>query len=142
MIWPRVPEAAMVPVASAGEYLWRIITGNEIRPMATTVAPTMPVVAASSAPTKYDGDAEPAGYGPEKLCHGDQQIFRDARSLQHDAHEYEQRYGNERIALDLPVDSAEIRDAGGQPVDRTSLGEVGVHIAREHPAAQGPPHRW
>ena len=67
MIWPRVPDAAMVPVASDGEYLCRIIAGSEIRPMATTVAPTMPVVAASSAPTNMTEMPRPPGTGP-KSC--------------------------------------------------------------------------
>ena len=52
IICPSVPEAAIVPVARPCEYLFFNIAGNEINPIATTVAPTIPVVAASNAPTK------------------------------------------------------------------------------------------
>ena len=65
MIWPRVPDALIVPVASAGLYLLRSITGSEISPMATTVAPTMPVVAASNAPTKTTEMPRPPGMRPK-----------------------------------------------------------------------------
>jgi hypothetical protein len=57
--------------------------------------------------------------------------------MQHDAHEHEQRYGNERVAFDLPVNSPEIRNTRGQPLDRPALREIGIHIAREHPATKG-----
>ncbi len=43
------------------------IAGSEISPMATTVAPRMPVVAASSAPTKTTEMPRPPGTGP-KSC--------------------------------------------------------------------------
>ena len=67
IICPNVPEAAMVPVARDGEYLLRNITGKEIRPIATTVAPTMPVVAANKAPTKTTEIPSPPGTGPKDL---------------------------------------------------------------------------
>ena len=85
----------------------RSIAGSEIRPIATTVAPRMPVVAASSAPTKDDRDAQTARNRPEQLRHGQQQILGDLRPLQHDAHEHEQRNRDQRVAFDFPVDAAE-----------------------------------
>ena len=51
MIWPSVPAAAMEPDAKAGSYPRFSIVGRLSNPMVTTVAPTMPVEAASSAPT-------------------------------------------------------------------------------------------
>ena len=64
MICPSVPEAAIVPVAKDGEYLLRSIAGREIRPIATTVAPTIPVVAANKAPTKTTEMPNPPRTGP------------------------------------------------------------------------------
>ncbi len=51
MIWPSVPDAQIVPVEISGEYLRRSIVGNDNRPIVTTVAPTIPVLAASNIPT-------------------------------------------------------------------------------------------
>ena len=42
----------------------RSIAGSEMSPIAMTVAPTMPVVAASSAPTKTTEIPSPPGIGP------------------------------------------------------------------------------
>jgi hypothetical protein len=42
----------------------RSIAGSEIRPMATTVAPTIPVVAASSPPTNTTDMPRPPRTGP------------------------------------------------------------------------------
>ena len=44
------------------------MAGSEIRPMATTVAPRMPVVAASSAPTRTTEMPRPPGTGPNSLA--------------------------------------------------------------------------
>src|SRR3546814_4337389 len=52
MICPRVPEAQIVPHAILGSYPALSIEGSDSSPMVTTVAPTMPVDAASSMPTK------------------------------------------------------------------------------------------
>ena len=68
MIWPSVPEAAIVPVARGASYLARIMTGKEIRPMAMTVAPTIPVVAAKRAPTKTTAIPSPPGTGPNNCA--------------------------------------------------------------------------
>ena len=65
MIWPRVPEDAMMPVESELEYPFRIMTGSEISPIAMTVAPRMPVVAASSAPTRMTEMPRPPGIVPK-----------------------------------------------------------------------------
>ena len=65
MICPRVPDAQMVPVASGLEYPLRSIAGSEMSPIATTVAPTMPVVAARRAPTKTTDTPSPPGIGPK-----------------------------------------------------------------------------
>jgi hypothetical protein len=51
MIWPRVPEAQMMPHESPLSYLRRNKVGSVSRPSVTTVAPTMPVVAPISTPT-------------------------------------------------------------------------------------------
>ena len=68
IICPNVPDAQIVPDANDGEYLFRIIAGNEIRPIATTVAPTMPVVAANSAPTNTTEMPKPPGTGPNNFA--------------------------------------------------------------------------
>ena len=51
MICPSVPVAQIVPVASDGLYPARSILGSDSRPMVTTVAPTIPVLAARNMPT-------------------------------------------------------------------------------------------
>jgi hypothetical protein len=110
MIWPRVPDAAMVPDAGRG----RQQRANE-----------------------NHRDAQPAGDRSEQLGHGNQQILGDPRALQHDAHEHEQRNRDQGVALDLPVDAPEVGDPGGQPLDRAALGEVGAGIVGEEIAGQG-----
>ena len=55
-----------MPDARDGEYLFLIMDGNEIRPIATTVAPTIPVVAARSAPTNTTEIPNPPGTGPKR----------------------------------------------------------------------------
>ena len=59
MIWPSVPEAATVPVASSFLYPRRSMVGTASRPMVTTVAPTIPVEAPSRAPTTTTEMASP-----------------------------------------------------------------------------------
>ena len=59
MIWPSVPDAAMVPVARGDEYPCFNMAGSAMIPMVTTVAPTTPVVAAMSAPTTTTDKANP-----------------------------------------------------------------------------------
>ena len=44
--------------------MFLIIAGNEIKPIATTVAPTIPVVAANNAPTKTTDIPSPPRTGP------------------------------------------------------------------------------
>ena len=65
MIWPRVPDAQIVPHASLWSYPARSIVGRLRRPMVTTVAPTIPVDAASSIPTKVTEMPRPPCRGPK-----------------------------------------------------------------------------
>jgi hypothetical protein len=65
---PRVPEAAMVPVASAGEYLRWSITGKASSVSITTVAPTIPVVAAMIVPISVTESARPPGTRRNNTC--------------------------------------------------------------------------
>ena len=65
IIWPNVPEAAMTPVDSSGEYPLRSMVGSDSSPIVTTVAPTMPVDAAKNAPTTTTDTARPPGSGPK-----------------------------------------------------------------------------
>ena len=65
--------------------------------MVTTVAPTMPVEAASSAPTITTEIAEPAAQRAEQLAHGREQRLGDPRALEHHAHEDEQRHRHQRL---------------------------------------------
>ena len=51
MICPSVPDEQMIPVASFGSYPALSIDGRLSSPIVTTVAPTIPVEAASTAPT-------------------------------------------------------------------------------------------
>ncbi len=51
MICPSVPDAQMVPVAILGSYPLLSILGRESNPIVTTVAPTIPVLAANNIPT-------------------------------------------------------------------------------------------
>ena len=53
-----------MPLAKDLSYLLLSIAGKEIKPIAITVAPTMPVVAASNAPTKTTEIPRPPGIGP------------------------------------------------------------------------------
>ena len=59
MIWPSVPDAQIVPADTSGEYPRRNIVGSESRPMVTTVAPTIPVLAANSIPTRVTDMPKP-----------------------------------------------------------------------------------
>ena len=65
IICPKVPDAAIVPVARGAEYLFRSIAGKDINPIATTVAPTIPVVAANNAPTNTTEIPSPPLTGPK-----------------------------------------------------------------------------
>jgi len=65
MIWPSVPLAQITPVASFGSYPARTIAGSEISPIVTTVAPTMPVEAASNAPTRITEMPKPPRIRPK-----------------------------------------------------------------------------
>ena len=64
IICPNVPEAVIIPVANVLLYLAFSIEGKDIRPMAITVAPTMPVVAANNPPTKTTEIPNPPGILP------------------------------------------------------------------------------
>ncbi len=64
MICPRVPDEQTIPLAKLLSYLLLSIVGNDINPIAITVAPTIPVVAASNAPTKITDIPKPPGIGP------------------------------------------------------------------------------
>ena len=66
MIWPSVPDVAITPVESSLEYPARSMVGREISPMVTTVAPTIPVEAASRAPTSTTDTARPPGMPPNR----------------------------------------------------------------------------
>ena len=68
MICPSVPEAAITPVATVGGYPCRSIGGRLMRPMVMTVAPTIPVEAASSAPTMTTETAIPPRTDPKRLA--------------------------------------------------------------------------
>ena len=56
--------------------------------------------------------------------------------MQHDPHEHEERDRDEGVAFDHPVQAAEVRDPGAQPLDGASVREVGAGVAREQPAAE------
>ena len=136
MIWPRVPEAAMVPVASG----LRVVVAQHRRQRDQAHGDDGGADDAGGGRQQRadedDRDAEAAGNRAEQLRHRHQQVLGDLRALQHDAHEHEQRNGDQRVALDLPVDAAEVGDAGGQPLDGTALGEIGAGVAGEQLAAQ------
>ena len=83
---------------------------------------------------EHHRDAEAAGDRPEKLGHGDQQILGNLGSLQHDAHEDEQRDGDQRVAFDLPVDAAEIGHARVEPLGGSALDKISVRTAGEQRA--------
>ena len=68
MICPKVPDAAITPVESSGEYPFLSMVGRESKPIVTTVAPTMPVDAAKNAPTTTTETAKPPGKGPKTLA--------------------------------------------------------------------------
>ena len=65
---------------------------------------------------KHHRYAEATRDRAEQLRHGDQQILGDFRPLQHDAHEDEQRNGDQRIAFRLPVDPSKVGHPGAQPL--------------------------
>ena len=67
--------------------------------MATTVAPTIPVVAAKQRAHQHHRNAQTPRHRAEKLRHRNQQILGNLRPLQHDAHEDEQRDGDQRILI-------------------------------------------
>ena len=51
MIWPNVPVEATRPAEKLSSYPCLIRIGRDISPIVTTVAPTIPVLAAKRAPT-------------------------------------------------------------------------------------------
>ena len=65
MICPKVPVAEIKPVERSCGYPCFKNAGKEIKPIAITVAPTMPVLAASKAPTKITERPSPP-LKPEK----------------------------------------------------------------------------
>ena len=67
MICPSVPAAHIVPQPSAWSYLYFSMTGKLITPIATTLAPTTPVEAARSAPTKIVLIAIPPRISPKSI---------------------------------------------------------------------------
>ena len=122
MIWPSVPEAAIVPVASD----LRIVVAQHCRQRNQTHRDHGGTEDAGrrrqQGADEDHRNPEAARHGAEQLRHRHEQVFGDLRALQHDAHEYEQRNRNQGIAFDLPVDAAEVRHAGTQPVGRPALG--------------------
>ena len=52
-----------------------------------------------------DRERQPAVHPPEQAAHRFQQVFRDARALQHHAHEDEQRHGDQHLVGHLPEDA-------------------------------------
>ena len=103
--------------------------------MAITVAPTMPVVAAKERADEDHRDPETAGDRAEELRHGHQEVFGDARALQHDAHEDEERNRDQRChALPPNRFAAKVGDTCVQPLYGTALMEVGVRVPGEEVA--------
>ena len=68
MICPRVPDDAITPVASFLSYPLLSIVGKLIRPIVTTVAPTIPVDAASIPPTIITEYARPPLILPNRIA--------------------------------------------------------------------------
>ena len=56
---PRVPDAHIVPDDNSGEYPFFCIEGSASNPIVTTVAPTIPVLAANNIPIKVTAIASP-----------------------------------------------------------------------------------
>ena len=65
IIWPSVPDAQIVPVEISTEYPRRSIVGNDSSPIVTTVAPTIPVLAASNIPTSVTAIPSPPRSDPK-----------------------------------------------------------------------------
>ncbi len=84
-----------------------------------------------------DRNAQTAGDRTEQLRHGHEQIFSDLGPLQHDAHEHEQRNGDQRISLGLPIDPSKVCGPGAQPLAGSALGKEGVHVAGKQIADNG-----
>ncbi len=77
-------------------------------PMVVTVAPTIPVEAARSAPTITTEMASPPGKRPEELCHGFQEVLGQSRALQGYSHEYKERHSDKsEISHDSPYSERE-----------------------------------
>ena len=68
IICPKVPDDAITPVASFVLYPLFIITGKLISPIVTTVAPTIPVDAASIPPTMITEYANPPLILPNNMA--------------------------------------------------------------------------
>ena len=71
------------------------MVGTASSPMVTTVAPTIPVEAPSSAPTTTTEMARPPAKTPKKKTHGVEKLFGQTGTLQHHPHKHEQGYGNQ-----------------------------------------------
>ena len=95
------------------------MVGCAISPMAITVAPTMPVEAANSAPTRITetpSAPEPAA----ELTHGLEKRLRDAALLKDDPHQHERRNRDQHVigqqaedALSEAAEERKVHGAGG-----------------------------
>ena len=65
---PKVPDAAIVPVARDLSYFLSNITGNANSVIITTDAPIIPVVAAIIVPIIVTDKAKPPGTDLNKIC--------------------------------------------------------------------------
>ena len=90
MIWPKVPDAQMVPVASSFE----IVVAQHYRQRNEAHGDNRRTNDAGGGSeqraNEHHRNAKPARNWAEKLRHGDEQILGDFGPLQHDAHEHEQ----------------------------------------------------
>ena len=114
------------------------MVGSTISPIATVVAPTMPLAAASSTPTISDRDAKPAAQRTEQPGHGLEQFLGDLRTLQHHAHEDEQRDRQQHLVGHHPEDALRQR---AEQADIHHAGEMADHRERERHAAERERHR-
>ena len=100
----------------------RSIAGSEMSPIAMTVAPTMPVVAASRAPTKTTEMPSPPGTGPKSWAIVTSRSSAILERWSMMPHEHEEWDRDEGVALHVPVEAAEVGDSGAQPLHRARRG--------------------
>ena len=122
MICPRVPEAHIKPDESLVLYPAFVITGKLIKPIVTTVAPTIPVDAANNAPTKITEI-------PKELVKYNLEIDEEHMSLIYTYNVGTEKTGITNLLQDLKDTGLKLRDL---KTEQSTLEKIFVNLVKEN----------